>query len=98
MSHLEGVGGKSALSEMVVGMKADLGSEVEERHKATLTLDGEDQWTCTPGSSAEVPEQDELYDRRTDPFQLNNVITKYPDIAADLFRKLSTFIADMKSC
>ncbi len=37
-----------------------------EDHKKTATLDGKDQWTCTAASSREVPERDELYDRKAD--------------------------------
>ncbi len=41
---------------------------VTDRHKEGASVDGADQWTCTPASSTEVPEKDELYDRRTDPY------------------------------
>ena len=44
-----------------------------EEHKKAATLDGEDQWTCTAAASSEVPARDELYCRKDDPFQLNNV-------------------------
>ena len=45
---------------------------------------------------AEVPESDELYDRKNDPFQLNNVIAKHPDVARRLLNKLRAYISDLK--
>ena len=74
-----------------------LGSDVEARHQATLTVDGEAQWTCTPGSSVQVPEHDELYDRKNDPFQLHTLIAEKPDVAEALFRKLRTYIEDLQN-
>ena len=74
-----------------------LGSDVEARHQATLTVDGEAQWTCTPGSSVQVPEHDELYNRKNDPFQLHNLIAEKPDVAEALFRKLRTYIEDLQN-
>ena len=59
------------------------------------TLDGAAQWTCTPGARVDVPEGDELYDRHTDPFQLNNVIADHPDVARDLLKKLKLYIQDL---
>ena len=38
--------------------------------EGVAALDGEDQWTCTPGSIAEVPARDELYSRIDDIDQL----------------------------
>ena len=76
------------------------GSELSDearKYKEAASLDGEDQWTCTPGSAAEVPEKDELYDRHTDPFQLNNVIDKHPDVAAALLGKLRERIAELRA-
>ncbi|MFR0876134.1 MAG: hypothetical protein ACLSHC_17270 [Bilophila wadsworthia] len=51
-----------------------------EEHKKAATLDGEDQWTCTAAASSEVPARDELYCRKDDPFQLNNVSAKHPEV------------------
>lgn len=72
-------------------------ASAEEAYKRQRTLDGAEQWTCTPGSKAELHEGDELYDRRADPFQLNNVIDQYPDVAKELLRKLTAFIEDLKA-
>ncbi len=70
--------------------------EAIERHKQGATTDGEDQWTCTPASSAEVPAEDELYNRRTDPRQLHNVIKEHPDVAKQLHTKLRDYVADLR--
>ena len=59
-------------------------NEALKRHKEGATTDGEAQWTCTPASTAEVPSEDELYDRRTDPFQLKNIIHEKPEVARNL--------------
>jgi hypothetical protein len=95
-SHLKAVGGKS-FGDAGEGMKLDLGSEVEARHKSMLSTDGAEQWTCSPGSTVEVPDEDELYDRKKDPFQLNNVIKKNPKAAEDMLRKLKLFISDLQA-
>jgi len=73
-------------------------SDAEGRMREAATLDGEEQWTCTPGSVAEVPERDELYDRRADPFQLNNIAAKDPGRASELYAQLREFMADLQTC
>jgi arylsulfatase A-like enzyme len=67
-------------------------------HQKAATLDGEDQWTCTAASSGEVPERDELYDRRTDPFQLKNIASENPEIAKAMFDQLRLFMAELRAC
>ncbi|MHB1133081.1 MAG: hypothetical protein ACYC4L_11945 [Chloroflexota bacterium] len=52
-------------------------------------------WTCTPNSTAEVPEIDELYDRLADPFQLNNLAAKNPGRASELYTRLREFMAEL---
>jgi hypothetical protein len=74
----------------------DLMSEEHKRHREAATLDGEDQWTCTPGAVAQLPERDELYDRRADPFQLNNIIDKHPEKAMELFQQLKEYMAQLR--
>ena len=54
-------------------------------------------WTCSPGSVAEVPLKDELYDRRNDPFQLVNLIDEHPDVARKLLFKLTDYMDDLKA-
>lgn len=68
-----------------------------EEHKKAATLDGEDQWTCTSAASSEVPERDELYDRRNDPFQLNNIAADNKKIAEELLDQLRMFMAELKA-
>ncbi|MBO4318468.1 MAG: sulfatase [Mailhella sp.] len=70
-------------------------SEAEKRYQENASLDGADQWTCTPTSTTEVPDSDELYDRIKDPFQLHNVISEYPEIAAQLLNQVRAYIRDL---
>ena len=72
-------------------------TEEARQQLAEASLDGEDQWTCVPGSEAILPEDDELYCRKTDRFQLKNVIKEHPDVAKDLLRKLKTFMSELKA-
>jgi hypothetical protein len=72
--------------------------QVYQDHQMAATLDGEDQWTCTPAASSEVPERDQLFDRKKDPFQLNNIVTKHPDKARKLFDQLREYMAELKVC
>ncbi len=69
-----------------------------KRHTEAATLDGEDQWTCTPGSVASVPELDELYNMKADPFQLHNVIKDYPEEAANLLQTLRGYMSGLNAC
>ena len=107
-SHLRAVGGKGMFDGIVkayaeieqqgtAGGDALDGNSAREQYKDAATLDGEAQWTCTPGSLAEVPETDELYDRRADPFQLRNVIAEHPDVARKLLLKLRDVMDDLKA-
>jgi hypothetical protein len=73
-------------------------SRAYEEHKKAATLDGEDQWTCTAASSGQVPERDELYDRRTDPFQLKNIASENPETAKAMFDQLRLFMAELRVC
>ena len=68
-----------------------------EAHKKMATLDGEAQWTCTAAASTEVPERDELYDRRTDPFQLHNIAHEHKDVAKQLLDQLKLFMAELRA-
>ncbi|MFP4452320.1 MAG: sulfatase [Desulfobacterales bacterium] len=56
-----------------------------------------DIWTCTPGSETETPDSDELYDRKTDPFQQNNIIATDAGAAADMYRELRECMLQLKS-
>ena len=110
-SHLRAVGGKGmfdgivkAYAELEAAEKAKKaesgelsGANAQEQYKDAATLDGEAQWTCTPGSVASVPDTDELYDRRNDPFQLHNLIKEQPEVAQDLLFKLRYRISELKA-
>ncbi len=72
-------------------------NDESEKYKKNATLDGEDQWTCTPQAVVELPEADELYDRHADPYQLHNVADKYPDVCAALLKQLEDYMAELKN-
>ncbi|MHB1131785.1 MAG: sulfatase [Chloroflexota bacterium] len=78
----------------LMGMKI---SDIEARLKDAATLDGEEQWTCTPGSVAALPERDLLFDRREDPYQLNNIAQKDPGRASELYAQLREFMAELRT-
>ena len=59
--------------------------------------DNEEIWSCTAGAKVIVPESDELYDRKADPFQLRNIIKEKPDVAEALLRKLKLRIGELRS-
>ena len=65
--------------------------------EGVAALDGEDQWTCTPGSIAEVPARGELYSRIDDIDQLNNVASRHPEVAAELLKKLRLFMSELRA-
>lgn len=55
-----------------------------------------DVWTCTPGSESQVPEKNELYSRRQDPFQQDNRLHAHEAEAAELSRRLFAFMRELK--
>lgn len=57
----------------------------------------EEMWTCVPGADVSVPEVDELYDRKTDPFQLRNIITEQPEKAKELLQQLKLYIGELRT-
>ncbi len=94
--HLKKGGGRvgaTAMSDEAVDRNCT--QDAATRHKEAASLDGEDQWTCTPGARADVPIKDELYDRKNDPFQLNNVIDQYPEEAKKMFDTLREFMTEL---
>ena len=70
-------------------------NEAYEEYLSQRSIDGAEQWTCTPSSKTDVPDTDELYDRKSDPFQLHNVIDEYPDIASQLMRQLIAYMKEL---
>ncbi len=78
--------------------KSTISPTMSEEEKAMLkaaSQDGEGQWTCTPGSIAKCPDRDELYSRKTDRFQLKNVLDKHPEIGQKLFDQLREFMGQL---
>ena len=59
--------------------------------------DSEEMWSCTAGAKVIVPEDDELFDRKADPFQLNNIIKDKPEAAEELLQKLKLRIGELRS-
>ena len=98
-SHLAAVGGKATLiPELTEALSAAAGIDpTKDRDETNCSVDGADQWTCTPGSTAQVPEKDELYSRADDPFQLNNIIDKHPEVARKLFDMLRGYISELRA-
>lgn len=92
-SHITATGGKGYMEEWRKGFGAD----DSEKPAGTVlsSLDGADQWTCSPNSVAEVPETDELYDRRKDPFQLKNVLDKHPEVGKEMLLRLKEFMGEL---
>ncbi len=57
----------------------------------------DEMWTCTAGAKVEVPEKDELYDRKKDPFQLNNILSKNPEMGEKLLQQLKLYIGELRT-
>ena len=72
-------------------------SEYTNEAVAGSLAEKEEMWSCTAGAKQDVPESDELYDRRQDPFQLRNLIAEMPDKAGELLQKLKLTIGELKT-
>ncbi|MFQ8738342.1 MAG: hypothetical protein ACLSAH_21975 [Bilophila wadsworthia] len=57
----------------------------------------EEMWTCTAGAKVQVPDHDELYDRKADPFQLNNIADQNPDKAREMLQQLKLVIGEIRT-
>ena len=57
----------------------------------------EEMWTCTAGAKVQVPDHDELYDRKADPFQLNNIAEQNPDKAREMLQQLKLVIGEIRT-
>jgi len=72
---------------------------IPDIYQQGLKLSQEDRiWSCTPGAKAETPSGDELYFRKDDPFQLNNVIEDEKKTANDLWIQLRDYMLGLKAC
>jgi arylsulfatase A-like enzyme len=68
------------------------------QRKKILQLESDDSvWTCTPGSEAEMPEGDELYERESDQFQLKNLAEEKPELGKELLDQLREFMTDLRA-
>ncbi len=92
--HMESIGKKKGSSTINIDLESDAAKDLKD----SASLDGEDQWTCTPGSVSEVPAKDELYDRKKDNAQLYNVIDKNPEVAKKLWDDLRGFMGYLRTC
>ena len=57
----------------------------------------QEMWSCSPSANVTCPDIDGFYDRRADPFQLNNIIKEQPEKAKELFDKLRLFMGELKT-
>lgn len=62
----------------------------------TRVAENTEIWTCTPGSVAETPKGNELYDRRRDPFQQDNLLGARPEEGRELFERLRNFMLTLR--
>ncbi len=84
--------------EAAIGFYGDLIKQmVPDIYQLGLKLSQEDHiWSCTPGARAETPTGDELYYRKKDPFQLENVIGDEGKVANDLWLQLRDTLLGLK--
>jgi arylsulfatase A-like enzyme len=77
--------------------------ENADRRKMSATVglarmeEDEEIWTCAPGTAPETPFKNELYDRRNDPFQLNNLIDSSPGTADELSKTLMDYMLGLRA-
>ncbi|MEN8246466.1 MAG: sulfatase, partial [Thermodesulfobacteriota bacterium] len=85
--------------DKMVGFYAELTEQmIPDLYEDSMRLTKEDKiWSCTPGAHAETPDIDELYNRREDPFQLNNIIKDKKKTANDLWVQLRDYMLELKS-
>ena len=60
-------------------------------------VEDENIWTCAPGEKAETPFKDELYDRKNDPYQLNNLVDSQPEVAREMLQRLMDYMIELKA-
>ena len=70
---------------------------LKERSQLKDLEQKEEIWTCTPGSTTEVPATDELYSRKEDPFQLNNLLAQHPDTGLAMLKRLREIMLALKA-
>jgi arylsulfatase A-like enzyme len=82
------------IQEIIAKVYDGVGGADGEHYQSMQT---DDMWTCTPASEAQLPEKDELYDRKKDQFQLNNIIDKKPKVAKKLLKQLKEYIGYLRT-
>lgn len=68
----------------------------EDRLGSNAHPQAQKMWSCSPSANVTCPDIDGFYDRRADPFQLNN-IKERPEKAKELFDKLRLFMGELKT-
>ena len=69
---------------------------LRDRKKLRELEQKEEIWTCTPGSTTEVPGTDELYNRNDDQWQQNNLLKKNPDKGLEMLKKLREIMLGLR--
>ena len=54
-------------------------------------------WTCTPGAEVILPEDNELYDRVNDRFQLTNIAAEKPEVAREMLGQLNQIMNALRN-
>ncbi len=81
--------------DLAAALYSDGGGTLKGQYYKSMMKD--DMWTCTPNSVAEMPETDELYDRESDPFQLNNILKDKPEVGQELLKQLMDYMAELRT-
>ncbi|MFC1999490.1 sulfatase [Chloroflexota bacterium] len=98
-SFIHWVRGYDQTTDVITHARAlDAGGTQQGQWAKEFEREDNEMWTCTPGAETVVPEGDELYDRRNDQFQLNNIIDKEPDKAKELHQRLRNFMLELRTC
>ena len=71
--------------------------DLKTRRRLRALEENEEIWTCTPGSTAEFPDTDELYNRKEDPWQLNNILEHNPEKGLEMLKKLREIMLELKA-
>lgn len=56
-----------------------------------------EMWTCTPGAEVILPEDNELYDRVNDRFQLTNIAAEKPEVAREMLGQLNQIMNALRN-
>ncbi|MBW2052991.1 MAG: sulfatase [Deltaproteobacteria bacterium] len=70
---------------------------VEDRNRLRAKEQDKEIWTCTPSATTETPQGDELYKRKEDPWQLENVLDKHPEKGVEMLKKLREIMLELRT-